>query len=125
MRELRRELRQNQTHAEMLLWESLRNRKLDGVKFRRQHSIGNYVVDFYCAEAALVIEIDGSVHDSAEAQAYDREREAVICDLGLSMMRFRNDDVERRLDYVLAKIAENLNSELAHNMVSNNKKKVG
>ncbi|HEY0108309.1 MAG TPA: endonuclease domain-containing protein [Fibrella sp.] len=112
MKELRRELRRNQTHAETLLWESLRNRTVGGVKFRRQHSIGTYVVDFYCAEAALVIELDGSVHDSAEAQAADREREAVICGLGLSTMRFRNADVERRLDYVLEKIAENLNIEL-------------
>ncbi|MBO0950311.1 endonuclease domain-containing protein [Fibrella forsythiae] len=110
-KELRRELRQRQTPAEVLLWNELRNRQLNGAKFRRQHSIGGYVVDFYCAESALVVELDGSIHDFPDAQAYDREREAVICDLGLSMMRFRNDDVERRLPYVLEKIAENLNTE--------------
>ncbi|NID11813.1 endonuclease domain-containing protein [Fibrivirga algicola] len=112
VKELRRELRQRQTLAEVLLWNELRNRQLNGMKARRRHSIGGYVVDFYCAEAALVVELDGSVHDSSEAQAYDREREAVICDLGLSMMRFRNDDVERRLPYVLEQIAEHLNLKL-------------
>ena len=118
MKDARRELRRNQTGAEKLLWEALRDRQLAGAKFRRQHSIGTYVVDFYCADAKLVVELDGSVHDSPEAQLADCERDAIICDLGLSMMRFRNSDVEERLAYVLEKIEENLNTDLLPNIAS-------
>jgi very-short-patch-repair endonuclease len=108
MREIRRELRQTETNTERLLWNALRNRQLAGKRFCRQQSIGTYVVDFYCAEANLVVELDGSVHDTPEAQRYDREREDVICDLGLTMLRFRNDDVEQRMAWVLEPICKTI-----------------
>ncbi|MVM28938.1 DUF559 domain-containing protein [Spirosoma sp. HMF4905] len=108
MKELRRELRQSQTKAEDVLWDELRGRRLANVKFRRQHSFGHFIVDFYCFEHKLVIEVDGSVHNTSEAQISDVEREAVLCDLGLTVMRFTNNDVLNKLDNVLQKIRENL-----------------
>ena len=108
MKDLRRELRQSQTPAESLLWSRLRNRQLADRKFRRQHSIGGYIVDFYCAEEKLIVEVDGSVHDTPDAQRYDAERGDVLCGLGLSLMRFRNEQVLETIDIVLQKITENL-----------------
>ena len=95
IKELRRELRQNQTGAEEVLWAELGSRKLGGKKFRRQHSFDTLIVDFFCHEHLLVIEVDGSVHDSAEARLNDAEREAILLDMGLTILRFSNDDVLR------------------------------
>ncbi|QJD78799.1 endonuclease domain-containing protein [Spirosoma rhododendri] len=108
MKELRRELRREQTEAEATLWSLLRDRQLDGVKFRRQHGFGRFIVDFYCPTSRLVIELDGSVHNSPEAKLADAERECALCDLGLSIMRFSNDEVMCSIDRVLEKIRENL-----------------
>ncbi len=108
MKELRRELRRVQTEAEAALWRLLRDRQLEGAKFRRQHSFGNFIVGFYCASSRLVIELDGSVHNSPEAKIADAERECALSDLGLSIMRFSNDEVVYSIDRVLEKIRENL-----------------
>ncbi|GAB3887450.1 endonuclease domain-containing protein [Spirosoma agri] len=108
IKELRRELRQNQTQAEDVLWEELRGRRLADTKFRRQHSLGYFIVDFYCAEYKLVIEVDGAVHNTLEAHIKDAEREAVLCDLGLTILRFTNDDVLYTMGQVIKKIHENL-----------------
>ncbi|GAB3954182.1 hypothetical protein GCM10028805_39190 [Spirosoma harenae] len=108
MKELRRGLRQNQTDAEIVLWQAIRARKLANAKFRRQHSFGYFIVDFYCFEHKLVIEVDGAVHNTPEAKISDAEREAVLCDLGLTVMRFKNDDILYSLTNVLQKIRENL-----------------
>jgi very-short-patch-repair endonuclease len=104
MRDLRQALRRNQTGAEQRLWDALRNRQVGDAKFRRQHSIGYFIVDFYCAEHRLLIEVDGAVHDTPQARFADAEREAALCDLGFDMMRFTNHDVLHRLPYVLDKI---------------------
>lgn len=77
----RKELRTNQTKAEGVLWEYLRNKKL-GVKFRRQHSIGGYILDFYCIEKKVIIEIDGEIHNKTEAKEYDEIRDKFFIDLG-------------------------------------------
>ncbi len=108
IKDIRRELRQRQTPAESLLWSQLRNRQLANRKFRRQHSIGGYVVDFYCAEEKLIVEVDGSIHDTSEAQRSDAEREEALYSLGLTLLRFRNEQVLEIIDYVLQKITENL-----------------
>ncbi|MFD2574430.1 endonuclease domain-containing protein [Spirosoma soli] len=108
IKELRRELRQNQTNPEIVLWEKIRNRQLDGKKFRRQHSFGRFIVDFYCHEYLLVIEVDGSVHNTLEARIDDAERELILQDLGLRILRFSNDDVMHHIDKVLSMISENL-----------------
>ena len=107
-KELRRELRQRQTEAEEKLWCQLRNRQVVGKKFRRQHSVGPFIVDFYCHEQLLVIELDGSVHDTPEARLNDAEREAILCDMGLTIMRFPNDQVLYEMEKVLEKIKENV-----------------
>src|SRR5262249_7748463 len=82
LRERARELRTKQTRAEGLLWELLRARQLLGFKFRRQHQFGDYIADFYCHEADLVIECDGTVHDGNESWYHDQERDAYMVALG-------------------------------------------
>ncbi len=91
-----RQLRKEMTTSERKLWNALRNKQL-GWKFRRQHPIGAYIVDFYAREAHLVIEVDGSSHFSEEAIAYDGQREAHLRALGLDVLRFTNSEVEENL----------------------------
>jgi len=103
-----RELRQKQTPAEDLLWQVLRNRKLLGFKFRRQHQYGDYIADFYCHEARLVIECDGPVHDGKEACFHDQKRDAYMMSMGLKVMRFNNNRVLYDTENVLAEISSYL-----------------
>ncbi len=100
----RKELRNNSTFAEVYLWQQIKGRKLDGRKFRRQTSIGPYIVDFYCPEEKLVIELDGEVHFNEEAIKYDKERTEFIESLGLRVIRFENNEVLKNTEYVLNKI---------------------
>ena len=86
-------LRRNQTEAEANLWRELRGRQLQGYKFRRQHPIEDYIADFACLSAKLVIEIDGVTHSTAEELAYDAKRTAILQNLGWRVIRFTNDDV--------------------------------
>lgn len=74
----RRELRRAETRAEALMWEHLRSNRLANAKFRRQYSVGFYVLDFYCPEVQLAVELDGSSHDGEEAQTYDAERQSPL-----------------------------------------------
>ena len=104
--ELARKLRQQQTRAEELLWMCLRNRMLNGLKFRRQHPLGRYIADFYCAEKRLVIELDGSVHRHPDQQAYDQIRQQEIEARGLIVLRLRNQQVEHDLEDALNLIAD-------------------
>ncbi|MFU8827215.1 MAG: endonuclease domain-containing protein [Brevefilum sp.] len=99
-----RYMRQNPTKAENLLWQELRARKLGGFKFRRQHPIGTFIVDFYCPERKLVIEIDGPVH--LQQIAYDSERETYLQRLGYYIIRFENDEVIFRIERVLKIISK-------------------
>jgi len=105
---LARELRKKKTSAEALLWELVRDRRLLGFKFRRQHQFGDYVVDFYCREAQLVIECDGSAHEGNESWHHDQNRDAYMMNQGARVMRFKNDEVLNDTDRVLADIAERL-----------------
>jgi len=100
----RRELRNNQTFAERHLWRHLRKRQLEGRRFLRQHSIGNYIVDFYCASEKLIVELDGESHFTKEAQQYDAERTEYLTGLGFKIIRFDNLEVYYSTDYVLKKI---------------------
>lgn len=97
----RRELRASLTPAEAVLWKYLQSRQLDGRKFRRQHSIGRYIVDFYCPELKLAIELDGAAHDSARADAGDRIRDEFLRSLGIRMLRYENREVMANLEGVL------------------------
>ena len=105
---LARELRNKQTSAEALLWQLLRDRRLLGFKFRRQHQFGDYVTDFYCREASLVIECDGEVHGSNEQWHHDQERDAYMINQGLRVLRFRNERILNETEGVLEEIARYL-----------------
>lgn len=83
------------TPAERKAWRLLRNRGILGLKFRRQHVLRGFIVDFYCAELKLVLEIDGAVHKTEQRLAYDRERDAVLRGAGCSVVHFPNDHVSR------------------------------
>ena len=99
-----RELRQELTAAEKSLWAELRNRKLNGLKFRRQHALDKFIVDFYCNEKKLVVELDGSVHDEKINKEYDEARSAMLAGLNIVVLRFRNEDVINNMKEVLKKI---------------------
>lgn len=102
LKPLARQMRCEPTPAEKSLWEKLRNKQLLGFKFRRQHPIDRFIVDFYCAEARLIIEVDGEVHNYTQVE--DAIRQEFLESLGLRLIRFRNEEVLMGLDAVLEKI---------------------
>ena len=91
LKETRRALRNNLTPAEAVLWNLLKNMQLDGRKFRRQQSIKNYIVDFYCPSEKLIIELDGGVHDNLGQSNADYLRDKELNKLGYKVLRFEND----------------------------------
>lgn len=93
LKELRKDLRNHLTPAEATLWKYLQHSKLDGRKFRRQHSIKNYVLDFYCPSEKLGIELDGNIHCGFASNEYDKERTDNLNRLGIKIIRFDNKDV--------------------------------
>jgi len=103
LKERRRRLRKRSTTQENLLWEKLRNRKI-GSKFRRQHSIGGYILDFYCKEKRLLVEIDGGIHMKNEAKENDKVRDKYFRELNFKILRFKNDEIEKDIDRVVEKI---------------------
>ena len=107
-KEYARELRHRTTEAEQKLWGLLRNRQLKGKKFRRQHAIANYVVDFYCNEAKLAIELDGNFHTETEAKEYDKSRTALLNEIGITVLRFWNEEVINEPSKVLQRISDQL-----------------
>ncbi len=104
-KELRRRLRNEMPPAEVILWSSLRGKQLLGKKFRRQHSVGPYCLDFFCPEIRLAIELDGDSHFTDEAKRGDRERQAWVESFGMRFVRVTNIDVYENLDGVLQVIA--------------------
>ena len=103
-----RQLRENMTDAEKHLWAKVRMKQLKGRQFYRQKPIGDYIVDFYCPKAKLVIEIDGSQHFSDEMTSYDRIRDESLRSLGLRVLRFTNTEVLTNTEGVLERISENM-----------------
>ena len=97
-------LRQELTTAEDILWQALRGRQLGGLKFRCQHPVGRFIVDFYCPSCKLAIEVDGSIHD--RQQSYDRDRTEAMQVFGYEVLRFTNDEVMHDLPNVLSRIIE-------------------
>ena len=102
MQEIARQLRKAPTPSEVILWTALRGKQLDGRKFRRQVSIGAFVVDFYCWTEKLVIEVDGGVHELQRGA--DAERQALLESLGLRFIRVSAEEVEADLPSVLTRI---------------------
>ena len=101
-----KELRRQRTLAECCLWQRLRANRLDGFHFRRQQIIAGFIVDFYCHQANLIIEVDGPIHD--DQCAADEEREAVLCSGELHVLRFTNAEILQDLSSVLDTIREAL-----------------
>jgi very-short-patch-repair endonuclease len=102
------DLRRNMTKVEKLLWEQLRQRKIDGYRFRRQHPLNEFIVDFFCYEAMLVIELDGDVHDSDFQAERDLERTKILNQLGLTILRFSNKEVHQNITQVISTIREKI-----------------
>ncbi len=97
-------LRRNETIAEKLLWEKLRNNQLEGLKFRRQHPVNIYIADFYCHKFKLIIELDGDYHDQEEQKQKDEVRTEVLRLNDLKIIRFKNEEVEQDINQVLTMI---------------------
>ncbi|BBM87791.1 endonuclease domain-containing protein [Candidatus Uabimicrobium amorphum] len=103
----------NYTTSEDFLWKRLRNRQVNGFKFRRQHLIGCYVVDFFCFSKKLAIEVDGLIHKNYESQ--DKKREIYLAQKGISILRFSNYAIYNHIDKVLEEIVKELQMETKTN----------
>ena len=101
-----REMRLHSTPAEDTLWQRLRNRRVQGAKFRRQHAIGNYIVDFACLQHGLIVEVDGDIHNLPEQQMYDARRQAWLEEVGFQVLRFTNAQVMQETDAVVEVIGD-------------------
>jgi very-short-patch-repair endonuclease len=107
IKDLRRNLRNKSTSAEATLWGLIKNKQLSGRKFRRQHSLGKYVVDFFCSSEKLIIELDGDPHGEYYQIAKDVERDNYLGALGYKIIRFENRMVFQDKEYVLEEIKRN------------------
>lgn len=99
-------MRQEMTPAEKIMYDALRGRKLAGLKFRRQHPYAQYILDNYCVEKRLVVELDGSVHRDPAQVAHDQARTEFLASEGILVLRFQNDSVLNNLASVLKQIAQ-------------------
>ena len=106
LKEFRKELRNNPTKAETKLWQGLKKSQLEGRKFRRQHSIENFIVDFYCPSEKLIVEVDGEVHNNFINNEYDFKRTEQLNKLGYKVIRFTNEDIFKSLGLVLEAIKQ-------------------
>lgn len=111
LKETRRHLRKNQTYTEKIVWMYLRNRQMDGYKFRRQYSVDKFVIDFYCPKLKLAIEIDGSVHNEPGQKEYDIKRQEHIETFGIKFLRLTNEEIDGNPNKAFLKI-ENFIKEL-------------
>jgi len=109
LKDKRKDLRNHLTAAEATMWKYLQNSKLDGKKFRSQHSVGNYILDFYCPSEKIAIEVDGSVHNDYAAQSYDEERTAFLNKNGIVVVRFENKEVLQSEELVCEEIRKYFN----------------
>ncbi|MBO6537478.1 MAG: endonuclease domain-containing protein [Balneolaceae bacterium] len=107
-KEFRRKLRQKSTIPERALWQELRNRKFNGLKFKRQFGVGPYVLDFYCPEKNFCIELDGSIHDQPEQIVHDLNRDKFLNRNGIKVLRIKNKIIMEELDFALALISNEI-----------------
>ncbi len=110
LKDQRRILRKEETVAERILWMSLKSKQSQGLKFRRQHGIGPFIVDFYCNQYKLVVELDGAIHDEIEVRRYDHERQKYLEDASYIVLRIPNHVVIMRHKEALKRIADVLPS---------------
>lgn len=106
LKELARQLRNNSTKAEIILWQKLKRKQLYGFDFHRQKPIGNYILDFFCHELMLGIEVDGYSHQLVEVFKKDKTKESVMSGFGISVLRFSDEQVLRDMDNVLRAIED-------------------
>ena len=111
-KEYRQLLRRTETPTERMLWKRLRGKQLDGYRFRQQHGFGPYVLDFYCPSLRLCIELDGPVHDAEEVKQKDAERTVFLIQNRISVLPFRNEEVEGDVENVLNRIREYITNRL-------------
>jgi very-short-patch-repair endonuclease len=111
LKQFRKNLRNNLTPAEAILWTYMKKKQLDGRKFRRQHSIGNYIVDFYCPAEKLAVELDGAAHYTTEGEEHDLARDEYLMNLGIKVLRYENRDVFNNIEAVLDDIKKNFKDE--------------
>jgi very-short-patch-repair endonuclease len=103
----RQNLRNDMSGAEILMWARLRRKQMN-VRFRRQYSVGPYIVDFYCPEFKLALEIDGDTHLGHEAENYDVQRQTYIEALGIQFLRFTNDEVVNKIEEVIKTLSKRI-----------------
>ena len=108
LKDRRRELRRSQTEGEAKLWQFLRGRKLAGLKFNRQFSIGPYILDFYCPKLRLGIELDGGKHTETETKILDQDREKILRASNVKILRFWNDEIMHDIEKVLETIRKEI-----------------
>jgi very-short-patch-repair endonuclease len=113
-----REMRKNPTKAEALLWEHLRKKQVKGLKIRRQHPICGFIIDFYCVEARLGIELDGSVHNKQEQSDYDDARTLELSDYDVKILRFWNSEVFKHVDKVVDRICVEIDLRIMNSINS-------
>lgn len=106
-------LRSNMTSHEKRLWEELNANKIMGLRFKAQHPVDAFVADFYCHKLKLVIEVDGHSHDSENQSAYDQNRNVIMNNLGITVLRFRNDQIENDINNVIEIIKKQCNDLLS------------
>lgn len=106
-RQYQLKLRKNPTPAEQILWQVVRNKQLGGYKFRRQHIIHVFIVDFVCIKANLVIEVDGRIHDFQ--REYDEARTNYLNSMGFNVIRFKNEEVQNNIAWIKDEIIKHLN----------------
>ncbi|MFV0482754.1 MAG: endonuclease domain-containing protein [Bacteroidales bacterium] len=104
LKSFRKELRNNMTSAEVYLWSLIKGKQLEGRKFRRQHSFGNYILDFYCPSENIAIELDGKGHDDVNNAEYDFERDMFLRRYGVKVLRFENSELFENPEEVLESI---------------------
>lgn len=104
----RKFLRNNMPNAEIILWANIKGKQLEDYKFRRQYSVGPYVIDFYCPKLKLALELDGDSHFVEGAQEYDRQRQDFIESFGIKFLRFTNNEVYENLEGVIDEILKYL-----------------
>jgi very-short-patch-repair endonuclease len=111
LKEIRKSLRNNSTSAEATLWLRLKKKKVMGYRFRRQFSVGYYILDFYCPKAKLAIELDGAHHYTDEGHSNDKHRDEHLQEMGITVLRFENNLIFNSLDNVIEEIKSYLPNE--------------
>lgn len=110
--ELAKKLRNNQTEAELYLWDNLQRLTYLNIRFKRQHPVLYFIADFYCHKAKIIIEVDGGYHDIPEQYLYDRNRENELNELGLKVVRFTNEEVLNSIEKVLRTIEKEIKERI-------------